>query len=273
MKVVILCGGKGARMEKETEYVPKPMLTVGNKPILWHIMNIYSYYGFRDFILCLGYKGEVIRDYFRNFATLNSDFTVNTKNGGFKIHDSKMPDWNVTLVDTGFDSMTGARIKRIERFIDSDVFMMTYGDAVSNIRIDNLLSFHKNHGKAATMTGVFPLYKSRFGELSEDNNSVINFTEKPVNCAALTSGGFFVLRRKIFEYLKDDTSCVFEKDALEVLVKERELAVYKHNDFWYCMDTPKDRAFLNELWDSDNAPWKYPDRKSTGWKIIFDRSY
>ncbi len=274
MKVVILCGGKGTRMEKETEYVPKPMLTIGEKPILWHIMTLYSSYGFREFILCLGYKGDVIKNYFLNFSVLNSDFTVNLTNSNFKIHNSSVPDWNITMVDTGLEAKTGARIKRIEKYVNGTDFMMTYGDAVANIDIKKLLEFHVNHKKTATMTGVFPLYKSRFGELSEDNDSVVKFVEKPVNCAALTNGGFFVLGKGVFKYLRDDDGCVFERDVLEKLAGARELSVYKHDDFWCCMDTPRDRKFLNDLWYNNSIPWIKENRAGKkNWKQIFDKTY
>jgi len=277
MKVVILCGGRGTRMERETDYRPKPMIEIGHKPILWHIMNIYSACGFNDFVLCLGYKGEVVKNYFLNYAALNSDITINTKTSKIKIHKENLPGWNVTLADTGFESMTGARIKRVERYIDSETFMLTYGDAVADIDIQKLLEFHRQSGRIATMTGVFPTYKSRFGELSADNNTVLNFTEKPVNCAALTSGGFFVLQKKVFEYLSDEKKCVFEKDVLEKLVKEKQLCLYRHDYFWYCMDTPRDLKFLNALWESGKAPWlnagegeRAPDHD---WKKVLDSAY
>jgi len=256
-------------MARETEYRPKPMVEIGNKPILWHIMSIYNEYGFKDFILCLGYKGEVIKNYFVNYAVLNSDCTINTKNTKVTVHGGKLPDWNVTMADTGMEAMTGARIKRIEHFIDDDNFMMTYGDAVSNIDIKKLLEFHRKNGKIITMTGVFPMYKSRFGELSADGNTVVNFTEKPVNCAALASGGFFVLNKKVFKYLSDNDNCVFEKDALEGLVRKKEIALYRHDDFWYCMDTPRDLAVLNNLFESGKAPWLASGgRKNNDWKKI-----
>lgn len=276
MKVAILCGGRGTRMEKETDYRPKPMVEIGHRPILWHIMKIYSSFGFNDFVLCLGYKGEVIKNWFLNYAAMNSDITVNTKHSKVSVHRETLPDWNVTMADTGFEAMTGARIKRIERFIDSDNFLLTYGDAVSNIDIKKLLDFHLKNGKIATMTGVFPTYKSRFGELSADKSTVLKFTEKPVSCAALTNGGFFVLQKKIFDYLSDKDDCVFEKDILERLTREKELALYRHDDFWYCMDTPRDLQFLNTLWSNGKAPWmkqRKSSKKKDDWKMVLDRAY
>ncbi len=275
MKVVILCGGRGTRMEKDTDLRPKPMIEIGHRPILWHIMNIYSQAGFNEFILCLGYKGDQIKNYFLNYAALNSDLTVNTRTGSLKLHKADLPDWTVTMVDTGIDAMTGARIKRVEPYIDGP-FMLTYGDAVANIDLKKLIKFHQEHGKLATMTGVFPAYKSRFGELSADGNTVLKFIEKPVNCAALTNGGFFVLDKGVFKYLKDDNACVFEKDALEKLTEKKELALYSHKDFWYCMDTPRDHIFLNKLWESGQAPWISQGRtgkKNADWKGVLDRSY
>jgi len=275
MKVVILCGGRGTRMEKETEYRPKPMVEIGDKPILWHIMCIYSQFGYTDFCLCLGYKGEVIKKHFLDYAALNSDFTINTKTSKLRIHKGTLPDWNVTMVDTGIKAMTGARIKRIEPYIDTDDFMMTYGDAVSDINIDSLVKFHRDNGKIVSMTGVFPVYKSRFGELSTDSNTVVKFLEKPVNCAALTNGGFFVMKREIFDYLSDDDSCVFEKGPLENLVRDKQLCLFRHEGFWYCMDTPRDLQFLNRLWSNHRAPWmdiKCGRNAHKDWKEVLDKA-
>lgn len=263
-------------MEKETDYRPKPMVEIGNKPILWHIMNIYSQFGLNDFILCLGYKGDVIRNYFLNYGALNADFTINTKTKKVRIHETDLPDWNITLADTGENAMTGSRIKRVEKYLDGDEFMVTYGDAVANIDVGRLLAFHKKQKRIATMTGVFPVYKSRFGELSAQSHTVLKFIEKPVNCAALASGGFFVLNKKVFDYLTEDDGCVFEKDALEALVREKQLSLYRHDGFWYCMDTPRDLLFLNKLWNEGKAPWQNIDGKKSKnpeWKTILDGAY
>jgi len=226
-------------------------------------------------VLCLGYKGEVIKSYFLNYAAFNSDCTINTNRSKITFHDEHLPDWNVTLVDTGISAMTGARIKRVERFITGSDFMMTYGDAVSDIDVKKLLAFHKKNKKTVTMTGVFPVYKSRFGELSADGNTVRNFTEKPLNCAALANGGFFVLNKKIFGCLKDDDDCVFEKHGLERLVKDREIALYRHDGFWYCMDTPRDLQLLNNLWDSGRPPWMTAGGKNRQgkWKSMVHEAF
>jgi len=237
-------------------------------------MKIYASYGFKDFILCLGHKGDVIRNYFLNYMALNTDFTINLKNSKVTYHDAEKPDWNVTLVDTGEDVQTGARVKRAERFIGSDTFMLTYGDAVSDVDICQLLAFHKRHGKMATVTGVFPAYKSRFGEVSTKGESVTRFAEKPINSAHLTSGGFFVLEKEVFKRLSDDENCVFEKEPLASIVQDKELCLYEHKGFWHCMDTPRDLIFLNALWDSGNIPWLHEGQScGDNWKDALDVSY
>lgn len=257
IKVVILCGGLGTRLREETEFRPKPMIEIGGKPILWHIMKIYSHYGFRDFILCLGYKGEMIKEYFYNYKVLSNDFTI--KLGGqntVKIHDNqKSENWRVTLVDTGNRAAKGARLKRIEKFIDSKLFMVTYGDGVADINIKTLVHFHKSHGKLATLTGVNPVLL-RFGELKIRDNTVISFKEKPKDSPRLINGGFFVFNKKIFNYLSPDDDCDLEVGVLEKLVEERQLMVYKNKGFWSCMDTVRDMDYLNELWYKDKAEWK-----------------
>jgi len=256
IKVVILCGGLGTRLKEETEYRPKPMVKIGNKPILWHIMKIYSSYGFKDFILCLGYKGEMIKECFYNYEILNNDFTIELgqhKNIEFHdTHDEK--GWRITLVDTGERAFKGARLKRIEKYVDSDIFMVTYGDGVANININDLVEFHKNHGKIATLTGVMP--PSRFGTLLVNRNEVIEFNEKPQASGGLINGGFFVFNKRLFDYLSDDDSCDLEIGVLDKLAKEGELMVYQHTGDWACMDTVRDLEYLNNLWSSGRAFWK-----------------
>jgi glucose-1-phosphate cytidylyltransferase len=255
-KVVILCGGLGTRLKEETEIKPKPMVMIGNKPILWHIMKIYAHYGFKDFILCLGYKGEVIKEYFLNYDILNNDFTVKLgQKKTISVHNtSEESDWNVTLADTGVNALKGARLKRIEKYIKEDTFMVTYGDGVGNINIKKLLDFHKSHGKIATVTGVHP--PSLFGELQVRNNKAIIFAEKPQTSTGLISGGFFVFNRQLFKYLTDDDNCDFEKGPLEKIAAKGELMVYTHEDAWACMDTQRDVEYLNKLWQTNKAFWK-----------------
>lgn len=260
MKVIILCGGLGTRLREETEFRPKPMVKIGSKPILWHIMKIYAHYGFKDFILCLGYKGEVIKEYFYNYDILNNDFTTELGNHkNIEIHST--PDekgWRVTLVDTGPKTLKGARIKKIQKYVDEDTFMLTYGDAVANINLNELLAFHKMHGRIGTVTGVRP--PSRFGELVPKNNHVVSFTEKPQVSNGLINGGFFVFNRKIFDYLSDDENCDLEIGPLEKLAKDGELLVYEHKGNWTCMDTYRETEYLNELWHNLKAFWKIWDQ-------------
>jgi glucose-1-phosphate cytidylyltransferase len=255
-KVVILCGGLGTRLKEETEFKPKPMVTIGNKPILWHIMKIYAHYGFSDFILCLGYKGEVIKEYFLNYDILNSDFTI--KLGSQKkvaVHNAPdESDWSVTLADTGINALKGARLKRIEKYIKEDVFMVTYGDGVGNIDIKKLLAFHQSHGKIVTVTGVRP--PSRFGEMEVKDSQVVLFTEKPQASAGLINGGFFVFNRKLFDFLTDSDDCDFERGPLEDLTAKGEMMVYNHEGDWACMDTFRDVEYLNRLWQNNEAFWK-----------------
>jgi glucose-1-phosphate cytidylyltransferase len=255
-KVIILCGGRGARMREETEFRPKPMVEIGHKPILWHIMKIYSFYGYSNFILCLGYKGEMIKEYFLNFEILNSDFTIEFGNHkGIQVHSSYSRDpWKVTLADTGLNTMTGARLKKVEAFIDGDNFMLTYGDGVANIDINKLMDFHLSHKKLATITGVRP--SSRFGELVVQGNKVIEFTEKPQVREGYINGGFFALNRKVFDYLTEDENCIFERTPLEQLAKDKELMVFFHNDYWHCMDTLRDMDILEQEWQTANPRWK-----------------
>ncbi len=242
-------------MREETEYRPKPMVDVGGRPILWHIMKLYAHYGFREFVLCLGYKGDMIKDYFLNYEAMNSDFTLClgdkqeiTYHGA---HDEQ--DFRVTLADTGLETMTGARVKRVEKYVSDDTFMVTYGDGLSNLNIAALLNFHRAHGRLATMTTVHPV--SRFGVLDLDTEGrVVNFAEKPqtgnwANC------GFFVFNRDVFDYLSADPSCILERAPLERLVQEGQLMAYRHTGFFYAMDTYREYMQLNEFWKSGNAPW------------------
>lgn len=255
MKIVILCGGLGTRLREETEYKPKPMVEIGDRPILWHIMKIYSAYGFNEFVLCLGYKGEMIKDYFYHYKIRNNDFSINLRSGDIAIHDSREEnDWNLILANTGPNSMTGARIKRIEKYIQDDVFMVTYGDGVTDMNISNLLKYHQKHGKIGTVTGVYP--PSRYGELRIEGDRVVSFDEKPDTGVAPISGGYFVFNREFFDYLKSDESCVLEKQPLANLAHDGQLKVYNHRGFWQCMDTYRDYMFLNDLWKSDRAKWK-----------------
>lgn len=255
VKVAILCGGLGTRLKEETEYRPKPMVKIGGKPMLWHIMKTYSNYGFKDFVLCLGYKGEMIKEYFYNYEILNNDFTVELgQHKNIEIHDtSDEKGWRITLVDTGERTLKGARLKRIEKYINSDTFMATYGDGVANIDINELFEFHNDHGKIATLTGVMP--PSRFGTLSVDGNRVVEFNEKPQASGGLINGGFFVFDKKIFDYLTDDDECDLEIGVLDVLAKDGELTVYRHTGEWACMDTVRDTEYLNNLWSSGKAFW------------------
>jgi len=256
MKVVILCGGMGTRLKEETEYKPKPMVMIGNRPILWHIMKIYAFYGYNDFVLCLGYKGEAIKEYFYHYEIMANDFQVTLgQNNAFQIfHNHQEKDWKIILSDTGDKALKGARLKRIEKYIDSEDFMVTYGDGVADIDIPRLIAFHNSHGKIATLTGVKPL--SRFGELQVEGEKVRAFTEKPQSDEGLINGGFFIFRRKIFDYLEDNDDCDLEYGALEALAKEDQLMVYRHDSFWACMDTYRDMEYLNRLWSEGKALWK-----------------
>jgi len=263
MKTVILCGGLGTRLREETEFRPKPMVNIGNRPILWHIMKIYAHYGQKDFILCLGYKGEMIRDYFYHYEVMNNDITIELSYPKkIEVYENnKENDWRVTLVDTGQKALKGARLKKIEKYITDNEFMVTYGDGVSDIDINSLLKFHRSHGKLATLTGVFP--DSRFGELKIKDDRVESFTEKPKESldSALISGGFFVFNREIFNYLSEDDDCDLEIGPLEKIARENQLMVYKHKGFWACMDTLRDVEYLNDLW-CKNRPWAVWEKKN-----------
>ena len=256
IKVVILCGGRGSRLREETEIRPKPLVEVGDRPIIWHIMKTYAKFGFNDFILCLGYKGEMIKEYFLNYEAMNNDFTITLgKDEPVKFHNAHMEKgWNVTLVNTGVKVQTGSRIKRIEKYIDGQTFMVTYGDGVGNINIDKLLAYHKANKKIGTVTGVHP--PSRFGELSVKGGNILEFIEKPQVSQGFINGGFFVFDKKFFKYLSNDDNCYLELIPLEKLAKEGELSVYRHDGFWQCMDTQRELDILNGLWKEGKAPWK-----------------
>jgi glucose-1-phosphate cytidylyltransferase len=256
IQTVILCGGMGTRMREETEYRPKPMVEIGGRPILWHIMKSYAAHGFTDFVVCLGYKGEIIKDYFLNYEAMNNDVTVELgRRESITVHGGHQENgWRVTLVDTGLQTMTGARVKRAGRYITSDRFMLTYGDGVSDVDLEGLLEFHEKSGTLATVTGVHP--SSRFGELLVAGDRVAQFSEKPQTHDGLINGGFFVCERGVLDYLADDPACVLEREPLEKLAAEGQLSVYKHRGFWQCMDTYRDYQQLNHLWDSGGAEWK-----------------
>jgi len=255
MKVIILCGGQGTRLREETEIRPKPMVELGDRPILWHIMRTYAHYGYNDFILCLGYKGEVIKHYFLNYEFLDNDFVIDLQNGTREIPCKRNEvNWRITLVDTSISAMTGARVKRVQKYVDSELFMLTYGDGVTDININELVEFHRAHGKIGTVTGVVP--PSRYGELLIQGNSVASFHEKPDMAETFINGGYFVFKRDFFNYLRDDAECVLEREPLERLSADGQLMVYSYHGFWQCMDTHRDLEYLKSLWAVGDAPWK-----------------
>jgi len=254
MKAVILAGGLGTRLSEETVSKPKPMVEIGGKPILWHILKIYSHYGINDFIICCGYKGYIIKEYFANYFLHNSDVTFNMKDNKISVHEDRSEPWNVTLVDTGDNSMTGGRLKRILPYLkDEKVFCFTYGDGVADIDIKKLIEFHKSHGRQATLTATFP--PGRFGALSIENNRVLKFEEKPKGDGALINAGFFVLSPKVIERIKGD-STIWEQEPLKGLAADGELMSFKHNSFWHPMDTLRDKIKLDALFNQNKAPWK-----------------
>lgn len=253
--VVLLCGGKGTRIREMTEIMPKPMVEIGERPILWHIMKIYSSYGYNNFNICLGYKGHKIKEYFLNYEYMQSDITLDLgRKGNVFIHNTHQEnDWKVTLANTGEDNMTGSRIKQMEKYINSDIFMLTYGDGVCDVDINRLVDFHLSHGKIGTVLGVRP--PARFGELLCEGEQVMSFSEKPQTSDGRINGGFFVFNKEIFNYVSEDEDCVFEKEPLESLAADGELMMYKHDGFWQCMDTVRDMDYLNKLWQENTAPW------------------
>ena len=258
MKVVLLAGGFGTRLSEETDIRPKPMVEIGGKPILWHIMKTYSEYGFNEFVILLGYKGYFIKEYFSNYFLHQSDVTIDLMSNKIEVHNSSSEPWKVTLLDTGLHSMTGGRIKRAQEFIGDEPFMLTYGDGVANIDIKNLVEFHKAHGKSMTMTSAQP--DGRFGALDIDkDNQVKEFKEKPKGDGSWINAGYFVCEPKVFDYITEGDSTVFEQAPLQNLAKDGEIYTYKHDDFWMPMDTLRDKHKLEELWADDQAPWKVWD--------------
>jgi len=253
MKVIILAGGFGTRLSEYTESTPKPMVTVGGKPILWHIMNTYAKFDHKNFYVALGYKADVIKEYFLNYRALNSDFTVNLSNGSIVEHQQDAVDWKVSLVDTGLNSMTGGRIKRMQNFIGNEPFLLTYGDGVADIDIDSLVKFHKSHGKMVTVSAVHP--GARFGELDIDSSVVTSFKEKPQVTQGWINGGYFVIEPEFFNLIEGDNT-ILEKEPLEKVAQMGELMSYQHDGFWQCMDTKRDRDSLEDLWKAGSAPWK-----------------
>jgi glucose-1-phosphate cytidylyltransferase len=253
MKVLLLAGGYGTRLSEETEIRPKPMAEIGGKPILWHIMKIYSHYGFNDFVILLGYKGYFIKEYFANYFLHQSDVTIDLSNNAMKVHNNTSEPWKVTLLDTGQDTMTGGRIKRAKDHIGQEPFLLTYGDGVADIDLNKLVSFHQSTGNLVTMTAVQP--EGRFGALETSGNRVDSFLEKPKGDGAWINGGFFVCQHQVLDYIQGDTT-VFEHEPLQKLAKEGQLYNYRHNGFWKCMDTLRDKKGLNEMWDTGNAKWK-----------------
>ena len=259
IKAVILAGGQGTRLREETEFKPKPMVHIGERPILWHIMKIFCHYGFNDFVICLGYKGDIIKEYFLNYEYMNNNISLKTRAGSAKNAQilgtpENVEDWTISLINTGLLNMTGSRVKQIEPYIDGDVFFLCYGDGLANVNLKELLAFHRSHGKIATITGVHP--PSRFGELVVRDGKVIQFEEKPQTHTGCINGGFFVFDKRVFKYLNHDEPCILEHGPLENLTQDGELMVYTHKGFWQCMDTLRDTNLLNSLWNSGNAPWK-----------------
>ncbi len=252
MKVAILAGGMGTRLSEETEVRPKPMVEIGGMPVLWHIMNIYSHYGFNEFVIGLGYKGEHIKRWFSDYCNLQGNLTVNTGNSEIISHDNPDLNWRVDLVETGKNTMTGGRIKRLKNWLGNETFMLTWGDGVSDININKLLEFHKSHGRLATMTAVRPT--ARYGHLDFDGDLVCSFTEKPQTSEGWINGAFFVLEPQIFDYIDGDDT-MWEHAPLERLAAEGELVAYKHESFWQCMDTLREKHILQTLWDAGEAPW------------------
>ena len=254
MKVVILAGGFGIRLSEETELKPKPMVEIGGHPILWHIMKIYSHFGFNDFIICLGYKGFMIKEYFMNYFVYSSDLKVDTSKNKIEVLNNRSEDWTVTLVDTGINTMTGGRIKRVKDYIEEQTFMLTYGDGVADVNISKLLEFHTSHGKPVTLTAVQP--EGRYGSLRIGNDGTVqNFIEKPPGDGGWVNGGFYVLNDEVFDYIEGDET-VWEQGPMYRLSEENKVRAYRHTGFWKAMDTLPEKRRLEEIWDSGRAPWK-----------------
>lgn len=253
MKVIILAGGFGTRLSEYTEDIPKPMVKIGTRPVLWHIMKTYAHFGHKDFYLALGYKAEAIRSYFLNYSLVHSDFTINLSSGEINSHKENTIDWRVSLIDTGLMTMTGGRVKRLKSVIGNEPFLLTYGDGVANINIDSLLTFHKSHGKMVTVSAVHP--GARFGELDMADNKVVAFEEKPQTSQGWINGGYFVVEPEFFEFIEGDET-ILEREPLEKVARMGELMAYKHEGYWQCMDTKRDRDNLDDLWNQGKAPWK-----------------
>ena len=253
MKVLLLAGGFGTRLSEETDIRPKPMADIGGRPIIWHIMKGYSHYGFNEFVVLLGYKGYYIKEYFGNYFLHQSDVTIDLSTNGMEVHNNTSEPWKVTLLETGLDTMTGGRIKRAKDFIGNEPFLLTYGDGVSDVDLSELISFHKKHGKLITMTAVQP--EGRFGALETDGSRVESFLEKPKGDGSWINGGFFVCQPEVLNYIKDDHT-VFEQEPLQQLAKDGQLFNYRHQGFWKCMDTLRDKKVLNEMWTDGQAKWK-----------------
>lgn len=255
MQTVILCGGKGTRIRDVAPDLPKPLVPIGDRPILWHIMKGFALYGHRDFVLCLGHKSWAIKKYFLEYFLANSNFTIDLRRPTrYELHgDDGIEDWRVTLVETGEDAMTGCRVKRIEQFVEGEEFFLTYGDGVSDVDLDRLLASHRQHGRTATVTAVTP--PSRFGEMDLSGDRVVSFAEKPAMIPGRINGGFFVLNRRVFRQMQDDPSLVFERDTLPTLASDDQLRAYRHDGFWHPMDSSRDFNYLNELWQTGSAPW------------------
>ncbi|HSZ33536.1 MAG TPA: glucose-1-phosphate cytidylyltransferase [Puia sp.] len=253
MKVLLLAGGFGTRLSEETDIRPKPMAEIGGKPIIWHIMKGYSHYGFNEFVILLGYKGYYIKEYFANYFLHQSDVTIDLTNNDIQVHNNTSEPWKVTLLETGLDTMTGGRIKRAKKFIGDEPFLLTYGDGVADINLDNLIKFHKSHGKLITMTAVQP--EGRFGALETEGDKVVSFLEKPKGDGSWINGGFFVCESKVLDFIAGDQT-VFEQEPLQDLSSKGQLYKYQHNGFWKCMDTLRDKKTLNEMWEKGKAQWK-----------------
>jgi len=253
MKVAILAGGVGSRLSEETELKPKPMVEIGGKPILWHILMHYYHYGHQEFVIALGYKGEVIKKYIVDYCSYDSNLTVDFKTKGVKIHDGAQPEWTIDLVDTGVGTLTGGRIKRLAPYVNNETFMLTWGDGVSDVNLDELLAFHRSHGKLVTLTAVHP--PARFGHLNLNDDRIDEFSEKPQTREGWINGAFFVVEPGVFDYIEgDDTQ--WEKEPLERLAADGQLMAFRHTSFWQCMDTLRDKRLLEDLWQAGNAPWK-----------------
>jgi glucose-1-phosphate cytidylyltransferase len=253
MKVAILAGGLGTRLAEETEVKPKPMVEIGERPVLWHIMKHYAHFGFNEFVIALGYKGEYIKRWMRDYSALEGDMTINTKTGVLKVHQKEQPEWVVNLVETGLHTLTGGRIKRLRPWLGNGTFMLTWGDGVANVDLARLLTFHRSHGRLATLTAVRP--PARYGHLEFNGDLIASFTEKPQTAEGWINGAFFVLEPGIFDYIDGDDT-MWEHSPLEGLARDGQLVAYKHTSFWQCMDTMREKHLLQKLWDSGDPPWK-----------------